>query len=112
LNLASVRDLEERLGKPIDPLRFRANVHVEGWAPWIELELAGGAPLRLGGARACVVKSILRCAATHVDPQSGERDLDLVEALWTQYGHRFCGIYASVTHEGRLDEGDAVEFAL
>jgi MOSC domain-containing protein YiiM len=37
------------------------------------------------------------------------RDLDLVEALWTHYGHRLCGLYASVTIEGRLAEGDAVE---
>ena len=47
LNLASVRDLAERLGVVVDPLRFRANVHVEGWAPWAENGWSA-ATLRLG----------------------------------------------------------------
>ena len=41
LNLASVRDLERRMGAPIDPLRFRANIAVEGWEPWAEEEMVG-----------------------------------------------------------------------
>ena len=38
LNLARVRDFEARVGRPIDPRRFRANVWVEGWPAWIENE--------------------------------------------------------------------------
>jgi len=34
INLASLRDLEARLGRPVDPLRFRANLYVEGWPAW------------------------------------------------------------------------------
>ena len=30
VNLASVRELERDLGRPVDPLRFRANVYLEG----------------------------------------------------------------------------------
>ena len=33
INLASVADLERRLGQPIDPLRFRANLYVAGLRP-------------------------------------------------------------------------------
>ena len=36
INLASVRDLGQRMGVELDPLRFRANLYVEGWPAWAE----------------------------------------------------------------------------
>ena len=36
INLASVRDLEAKLGRPVDPLRFPGNVYVDGWPAWAE----------------------------------------------------------------------------
>ncbi len=110
LNLASVRDFEARLGRPVDPLRFRANIHVEGWPAWIENEWTGR-EIAVGGASLSVVKPIVRCGATHVDPTTGERDIDLVPALFETYGHRWCGIYLSVTTGGAVAIGDPVEFA-
>ncbi len=107
LNLASVRDLETRLGRPLDPLRFRANVHVEGWPAWVENDWAGR-EMTLGPARLTVVKPITRCAATHVDPATGVRDIHVVNALFEQYGHRWCGLYLSVLDGGRVAVGDAV----
>jgi uncharacterized protein YcbX len=106
INLASVRDLSERLGREVDPLRFRANVHVEGWPAWAELGLAPGAEVRLGPVEARVVKPIIRCAATHVDPRLGLRDLDVLPALYAQYGHRHCGLYLQVAWGGEVAVGD------
>lgn len=108
INLASVRDLEARIGRPIDPLRFRANIYVEGWEPWIENTWTDRL-LDLGGARAKVFKPTVRCAATHVDPVTAERDMDVVKALFDNYGHMFCGIYVHTQTAGRVREGDAVE---
>lgn len=108
LNLASVRDFEVRVGRPIDPRRFRANVWVEGWPAWIENEGADR-ELILGDARLSGVKPILRCAATHVDPDTAERDFDLVPALFEQYGHRWCGLYATIAEGGPVRIGDRVE---
>ncbi len=108
LNLASVRDFESRVGRPIDPLRFRANVWVEGWPAWIENE-GSDRELILGGARLTGVKPIVRCAATHVDPATAERDFDLVPALFEQYGHRWCGLYATIADGGPVRIGDRVE---
>lgn len=108
LNLASVRDFEARVGRPIDPLRFRANVWVEGWPAWIENDGAGR-DLILGGARLTGVKPIVRCAATHVDPETAERDFDLVPALFEQYGHRWCGLYATIAEGGPVRIGDRLE---
>ncbi len=109
INLASVRDLEARLGRTLDPLRFRGNIHVEGWPAWSELDIAPGAEVRLGAARATVYKPITRCIATHVDPQTGERDIDLVPALRDLYGHLYCGVYLNVVGGGRVREGDPAE---
>jgi uncharacterized protein YcbX len=107
LNLASVRDLSEKLGRRVDPLRFRANVHVEGWAPWAEMAFGAGADLTLGETTCRVVKPIVRCAATHVDPATGVRDIDLVPALHANYGHLHCGLYLNVAWGGRVAVGDA-----
>jgi uncharacterized protein YcbX len=71
INLASVRDLAANIGRPIDPLRFRANLYVEGWDAWAENDWAGRT-LSLGAARATVYKPIVRCAATAVDQEAGD----------------------------------------
>ncbi len=108
VNLASVRDLQARIGRPVDPLRFRANLYVDGWPAWAENDWVEQT-LRLGAVRAKVFKRIVRCVATHVDPVSGERDIDLVKALHDNYGHLFCGIYVAVTGGGAIVAGDAAE---
>ncbi|RAK63588.1 MOSC domain-containing protein [Phenylobacterium kunshanense] len=106
VNLASVRDLSARMGVELDPLRFRANVYVDGWPAWAENEWTGR-ELMVGWARAKVFKPIVRCAATHVNPTTAERDQDVVKALFDNYGHMFCGIYVHVTSAGRVNLGDA-----
>lgn len=108
INLASVRDLERRIGRPLDPLRFRANLYVEGWEPWVENEWQGRS-LSVGGATTTVFKPIVRCVATHVDPATAERDIDVVKALQDHYGHALCGIYVQTTQAGRVNEGDRLE---
>ena len=108
VNLASVRALAAAIGKVIDPLRFRANLYVEGWPAWAENDWVGRG-LRLGAARARVFKPILRCAATGVDPATAVRDLDLVKALFDNFGHAWCGVYVQVTGPGDVAAGDAAE---
>jgi len=107
LNLASVRDLEARIGNRLDPLRFRANLHVEGWPAWAENDWAGCA-FSLGAGQATVFKPIVRCAATQVNLETAERDLDVPRALFDGYGHMFCGIYVHMTKPGRVAVGDPV----
>ena len=107
VNLASVRDLEARLGRPLDPLRFRANVYVEGWPAWADNDWTGR-DFMLGFARAKVFAPIVRCAATHVDPATGVADIEVVKALHDNYGHLNLGVYAHVVDSGRIGVGDAV----
>ena len=107
VNLASVRDLAEKIGRPVDPLRFRANLYVEGWPAWVENGWTGRS-VKIGDATAQVLKPIVRCAATHVDPVTAERDIEVVKALFDNYGHTFCGIYLNVTAGGGVAQGEAV----
>jgi uncharacterized protein len=108
VNLASVRDLGARIGRTLDPLRFRANLYVEGWPAWEE-NTWGGRTLALGGVEAKVFKPIVRCAAIAVDPASGQRDIDLVKALFDQLGHVWCGVYVHVAAAGSVSVGDIAE---
>ncbi len=108
INLASVAAVAELVGAPVDPLRFRANLYVEGWPAWRELELVGR-ELSVGqGARLRVVKRIQRCAATNVEPGTGVRDLAIPRTLMQALGHSDCGIYAEVIAAGPVSVGDPV----
>jgi uncharacterized protein YcbX len=104
VNLASIRDLETRIGRRVDPRRFRANVYVEGWPAWAEN--GGAGRIQLGQAQAEIYKPIVRCVATHVDPDTAEVDIDVVKALFDTYGHMFCGVYVSVIEGGEVKVGD------
>jgi uncharacterized protein YcbX len=108
ISLASVADLENVTGAPIDPLRFRGNVYLAGWPAWHELDLVGREIAIGRAARLKVVKRIVRCAATNVDPQTGIRDLAIPDTLLRTYGHADCGIYAEVLAPGEIAVGDQV----
>jgi len=107
VNLASVRELERSLGKPVDPLRFRANIYIEAERPWIEFDWIGR-EIGAGEARLTVLKRTDRCAATNVDPRTGARDLAIPATLMRNYGHQDFGIYASVMLGGEIAPGDRV----
>ena len=106
INLASLRDLAAKIGRPVDPRRFRANLYVEGWPAWVELS-EGIDSFKLGSARATLFKPIVRCVATHVDPDTAVRDIEIVRALYDHYGHQHCGIYVHITEGGRVALDDA-----
>src|SRR6202008_4747210 len=75
INLASVRALGWAVGAEVDPLRFRANVYVDGLPAWAEDDLVVGAMAQLGAARLKMFKPIVRCIATHANPDTGVRDI-------------------------------------
>ena len=105
-----MRDLAIKIGTPLSPLRFRANLYVEGWPAWAENDWEGES-LSLGAAKATVFKPIVRCAATMVDPATAARDVDVPAALFERYGHVLCGIYVHVTDGGVVRQGDAAASA-
>lgn len=107
INRASVGDLGRVVGGPVDPGRFRGNVLVEGAAPWAEFGWVGKR-LRIGAAELVVEERIGRCAATNVDPATGQRDMTVPRDLLRGFGHDDCGVYARVTLGGTMTVGDTV----
>ena len=110
---ASIRALAGALGADVDERRFRANVVIDGAEPWEELGWTGRT-LRIGGVDFKVEQPIVRCVATHANPESGERDLDVMKTLTSVFGHEqpLMGVLATpLDGGGELALGDAVEIA-
>lgn len=107
INLASLQAIENMVGQPVHPLRFRANLYVAGWPAWHEFDLLDQT-LAIGDVRLKVVKRIVRCAAVNVDPDTAARDLRIPQTLAQRLGHSDCGIYAEVVEGGTIAVGDAI----
>jgi uncharacterized protein YcbX len=111
IGLASIADLERVARAPVDPRRFRANVYFAGGRPWEEMQWVGR-QIAIGPAadpvRLEVMKPITRCAATNVNPETAERDLNLPLALQQGFGHPNMGIYARVLSGGAIAVGDSI----
>jgi uncharacterized protein YcbX len=108
INLASLRAVEGAVGRPLDPLRFRGNLFVEGMEAWQELGLVGRT-IRVGGVTLTGTMAIPRCAATNVDPETGVRDTHIPETLVHEWGQGDCGTYFRVVEGGTIAAGDSVE---
>jgi uncharacterized protein YcbX len=106
INLASVAAIEDVIGAPVHPLRFRGNIYVSGWAAWREFDFVGQEITVGKRVRLRVIKRIMRCAATNVDPDTGMRDLSIPDALMRCFGHADCGVYAEVVEPGEIAVGD------
>lgn len=70
---ASLDDLSARVGRPLEMLRFRPNLVIEGADPYAE---DGWGRLRIGEVEFERVKPCSRCAIPTLDPHSGERAND------------------------------------
>ena len=108
VNLASVGDLERVIRRPVDPLRFRGNIMIDGVRPWAEADWIGR-EIAIGTARLKIVEAIGRCAATNVDPATGERDMNIPKSLMTGFRHADCGVYARTVQAGSLSVGDSID---
>jgi uncharacterized protein len=109
VNLASVRELERTIGKPVDPLRFRANLYVDGLAPWAEFTWLDKTLTVGNNAKLAVYKRTQRCEATNVDPKTGARDMAIPAVLSRTWAHSDFGVYATVTEAGVVNPGDAIK---
>ncbi len=108
VNLESLRELERAVGKPVHPARFRANLYIDGLAPWTEFNLLER-DFQVGSVKLRGLERTMRCAATNVDPETGTRDLSVPAVLQRTWGHSDFGIYATVERGGVLTVGDLVE---
>ena len=61
-----------------------------------------------GEARLTLVKPIVRCIATHVNLDTGARDIDMLSMLREHFERDTLGTYFSVAQGGRVAVGDEV----
>jgi uncharacterized protein len=104
INLNSVADFSARIGAPVDPLRFRANLYFDGWPPFSELDCMDE-EFEIGSLRLRFLKRTQRCAATEVNPKTAERDIAVPRLLKEHYGHLDMGVYAEVLTGGTVEPG-------
>ncbi|WP_417518977.1 MOSC domain-containing protein [Minwuia sp.] len=108
INLETLRDIERVARAPVDHRRMRGNLYIDGPDAWAEFDWIGQ-EFSIGAARLRIVARIDRCAATNVDPDTGERDMQIPKVLQSGFGHMDCGVFAEVIEGGEIAEGD--EFA-
>lgn len=104
INLQSVRELASRMNADINPLRFRANLYIDGLDGFKELDLIGQ-DIAIGSARLRLIARTRRCAATDVDPETAERNRAIPRGLMKNFGHADMGVYAEVIAGGKVDAG-------
>lgn len=76
---ASVTALGDALGLDIDDRRFRSNVVIDDAEAWSELEWSG--PVTIGQVAFDAAGPIVRCLATHANPDTGVRDAKVLTTL-------------------------------
>ncbi len=109
-NLSSLEELNSRLDSPVEMIRFRPNIVVEGAGAWQEDHWH---ELQIADQRFSLVKPCTRCVMTTVDPLTGTKAASL-QPLRTlgQYRRTEDGVIFGMNgiHEtpGRIRVGDPV----
>jgi uncharacterized protein YcbX len=101
-----LHELERAAGMPLNPLRFRPNIVIEGSSAWEEFGWIGKT-VSVGDAELQVLARTQRCAATDVDPDTGKRETALPAVLQRTWGHADFGVYARIARGGTIAVGDA-----
>ena len=110
INMASHRVFEQTAGRPLNPLRWRGNVLMDGLAPWKEFEWVGK-EITLGHATLLVKERIVRCNATRANPDTGQIDFDTLALLSERWDHQEFGVYGEVIEGGLVETGSTVALA-
>ena len=105
INMNSIIELEKKINKTIDPLRFRANFLIDGGKAWEEFDWIGK-KIQIGKVVLEVFKRTQRCAATIVNPENGQRDIDIPKEISKNFGHVDLGVYAKVIKNGEVSVSD------
>lgn len=105
LNTASHKAVAGRLGRTLEPERWRGNIWLDGQAPWEEFDMTGQ-EITLGGARLLIREPIRRCMVTAANPRTGLRDTDTLGLLADGWDHQHFGVYAEVLTGGEIALGD------
>ena len=107
INRESVKAIDAKLGTNLDPLRFRGNFIIAGLPAWEEFSWMGKR-IQIGDCILDVHRPIDRCPTPGVNPETGERDVEVTPSLRDHFGHIYCGMYANVVQGGEVKSGDEI----
>ena len=110
LDLAGAAALERELDRPIDPRRFRPNLHLRLDAPAFAEQSWIGRRLHVGDAELELVEPCERCAIPTRDPDTTEKWPQLLRWLAAEHDTLF-GIYARAVRPATVRAGDPVVVA-
>jgi uncharacterized protein YcbX len=105
-NMASHRAVETRVGRELSIHRWRGNIWFDGLPAWEEFNWMDR-EVQIGSAVLIPRERTDRCLATHNNPDTGERDADILQAL-EGFGHQDFSIRAEVAHSGDIALGDEI----
>ncbi|MGR3503008.1 MOSC domain-containing protein [Pseudaestuariivita sp.] len=105
-NLASHRAVSQKAGRELSIHRWRGNVWLDGLAPWEEFDWLDR-DIQIGSATLRGIGRTDRCQATHANPDTGRRDIALLDVLET-WGHQDFSLRAVVIEPGTIAPGDKV----
>ncbi len=112
IGAATVRALGERLGRDLDPLRFRPNILIEtaGAVPRLEDRWVGGLLIfgdRDDAARVRLNQRDKRCMMIGLDPETAEHDPRVLRAV-ARDDETCAGVYGSTERPGVVRVGDTI----
>ena len=107
----SVASLAQALRQSaLDEVRFRSNITIDGVSAWEEQDWIGR-NIRIGAVQFEVLRPKVRCLATHANPQTGERDLPVMQTLvrsFQQQEPTFAVALTTVGRGGEIHVGDTI----
>jgi len=108
---ASLDELDRRVGRPMDMLRFRPNLVVQGAEAFAE---DGWKRIRIGTVEFRVLKPSVRCIFTTIDPATGQRSPDrepmtTLRTFREKEGDILFGQNLAVDGDGDLEVGMKVQ---
>lgn len=106
-NLSTLDEVSAKVGKALDPRRFRMNFWMDGVEPWDEFNWINR-KVQIGGVSFKASAQITRCKSTMANPDTGLRDADTLAALDQGWGHRDFGIALVAETSGAVAVGDTV----
>jgi len=108
INAQTVKAIGKKLGASLDPLRFRGNLVIAGLPAWEEFSWMGKR-VQIGDCILDVHRPIDRCPTPGVNPQTGERDVEVTPGIRDHFGHVYCGMYANVVIGGEIRPEEKID---
>jgi len=107
INNRSIKDFKNKTNQEIETQRFRGNIFVEGIEAWEERNWIGKI-IKIKDISFKVEKSIPRCVAINLKPNSDDNSLNLLQSLKKTYNHFDMGVYLTALDDGPINIGDNI----